>query len=767
MKCFAIGVAVAGAMALSAWGQQPLAGPHIGYAYPAGGCRGSSFAVTVGGQFLDGVTNAVFSQGALAATVLRYEKVINQGQINKMRDELRELMEKRKTVARQVRTRSGGNAARTNLLVWTQADTRALAEIQRKMEAFQRQPSSPAIADTVIMRVNIDSNATPGKCELRLRTTQGLSNPLVFCIGTLPEVCEPPPAQENFAGQFRKSRILNEQTPIKSRPEIRITLPTVVNGQVYPSEVDRYRFSAKKGQQLVAMVSARDLVPYLADAVPGWFQATVSLYDAKGKELAYADDFRFQPDPVLHFEIPTDGEYVIELKDAIFRGREDFVYRLTLGELPYLTGIFPLGGKAGTSTEVQLRGWNLPQDTVTNSYRQAGTYPISVGKGEHLSNVAPFLADELDETFDKEPNNNAARAQVVKLPVIINGRINHAGDTDLYRFDGQAGEEIVVEVVARRLMSPLDSTIRLTDGTGNQVAFNDDCQDRSAGLETHHADSFLRARLPATGSYSVQIADAQRQGGEEYAYRLRIAAPRPDFELRIVPASINGRAGLCYPVTCYAIRKDGFKGEIKLSLLDAPPGFSLAGGVIPEGQDQIRATLGFPAAPMAEPTNLVVQGRATAGGQTIVRKALAAEDMMQAFYYRHLVTAADLSVFAGGRSWMRNPLQVASRQPLKIPVGGTVSVALAGPTWGFADRVQLELSQPPEGIEIDKISSVRDRAEIVFKGDAKLKPGLKGNLIVDILPGKNAGAGAKGKAAANRGRVVVGSQPAIPFEVVR
>ena len=30
--------------------------PHIGYVYPAGGRQGTTFQVTVGGQFLDGVT---------------------------------------------------------------------------------------------------------------------------------------------------------------------------------------------------------------------------------------------------------------------------------------------------------------------------------------------------------------------------------------------------------------------------------------------------------------------------------------------------------------------------------------------------------------------------------------------------------------------------------------------------------------------------------------------------------------------------------------
>ena len=45
--------------------------------------------------------------------------------------------------------------------------------------------------------------------------------------------------------------------------------------------------------------------------------------------------------------MPADGEYIVEIKDAIYRGREDFVYRVAIGEFPFVTGVFPLGGPAG------------------------------------------------------------------------------------------------------------------------------------------------------------------------------------------------------------------------------------------------------------------------------------------------------------------------------------------------------------------------------------------------------------------------------------
>ena len=141
----------------------------------------------------------------------------------------------------------------------------------------------------------------------------------------------------------------------------------------------------------------------------------------------------------------------------------------------------------------------------------------------------PFALDTLPECFEKEPNNDPAHAQKVKLPIIINGRIDRPDDWDVFQFTGRAGETIVAEVSARRLDSPLDSVLKLTDATGKLLAFNDDYEDPEAGLNTHHADSYLMVKLPADGTYYVHLGDTARNGGEEYAYRLRISAAAARF----------------------------------------------------------------------------------------------------------------------------------------------------------------------------------------------------------------------------------------------
>jgi hypothetical protein len=594
---------------------------------------------------------------------------------------------------------------------------------------------------------------------------------VAFHVGPLPEFAKSPARVGEDPNFPRPALIRSFDTSVDtSGTPAEITLPTVVNGQVLPGRVDRFQFRVKKGMYLVAVVQARELIPYLPDAVPCWFQATLALHDAKGKELAYSDDYRFHPDPVFHYEVPADGTYTIEIKDAVYRGREDFVYRITLGELPFITSLFPLGGKAGTPTTVALRGWNLPATSLSvgGADTSATTRWVSLSKGSRTSNLMPFAVDTLPECLEQEPNDRPENAQTIALPVIVNGRVGKPGDVDVVRFEGKAGAAVVAEVRARRLESPLDSVLRLTDASGRQLAFNDDHEDKGTGLLTHHADSILRTTLPADGTYFLYLSDAQHKGGDEYAYRLRVSAPRPDFALRVTPASVNLRGGATIPLTVYALRKDGFAGPITLTLKDPPDGFSLAGGLVPTNQDQVRITLTGQSAPTEQPVTLAIEGWATIGGETLMRPAVPAEDMMQAFAYRHLVPAHDMKVNVTGRVLGRNALRIQSATPVLLPAGGTARVRVGMPPGAAATGVkfQLELNNPPDGITIEAVTISGPGAEVVLKCDAaKVKPGTAGNLIVDLYAQRPQVA-AKKKAQANRRPPPIGTLPAIPFEVV-
>ena len=727
---------------------QALNAPHASYVYPAGGRQASTVQVRVGGRSLDGVSTVVVSGAGVRAQVAALDKPLTQRQISDLRDRVAELQKTAKTPA----------------------ERREIADMRMMIGESVRRNANPMLAEIATLSVTIDADAEPGPRELRLGTPVGLTNPITFVVGQLPEVSE------------KDEKLQPADT------ELTVALPATVNGrlipgdgdraqfplrqapQYMPGDVDRYRFTARAAQDLVCVVAARDLMPYLADAVPGWIQPTLTLYDAAGRQVAYDDDYRFQPDPVLHVRIPADGEYVLEIKDALYRGREDFVYRISIGELPFITGIFPLGGPVGAKTVVQLNGWNLPATRVTMDTTGAtpGLYPVTPPRGANGANRVPFAVDTLPEVTEREPNDTVKTAQRITTPTTVNGRIQEPGDVDVFAFQGRAGAEIVAEVLARRLGSPLDSSLELLDGQGRRVAFNDDWDDKASGLLTHQADSHIAATLPADGPYFLRIGDVQHNGGGDFGYRLRVSAPRPDFELRVSPAETGGGAGTCVPVTVTAIRRDGFTGDIVLNLKDGPRGLTLSGGVLPAGQDQVRITLGLPTTSSTESLPIVITGRGMVQGKSVEHRAVAAEDMMQAFAYHHLVPADSLRVSAVARGARKVPVRVVTVQPVRIGPAAAARVRIAFPVPRAFDKLAFELDSPPDGVSIGEATFSQNGAEFELLVDpAKAKAGLRGNLIVTVSGERVPQPNQPEPPAAARRRLPLATLPAIAFEITK
>ena len=476
--------------------------PHIGYIYPAGARQGTTIQAIVGGQFLDDVSDVCISGQGVQATVLKHTKPLSQRQVNELREKVRQAREKLQEAKKQGQVPDEARALVTFAkdLGVSEEQLNALQEYQKRQSDPKRQPN-PQIDETVQIELRLSSEAEPGPYALRLQTPSGLTNPLGFYVDMLPERRE------------------NDTADSLDVIEIQDSLPVILNGQILPGDIDRFRFRAQRNQRLVAAVSARRLIPYLADAVPGWFQATLTLLDSNGREVAYSDDHYFHPDPVLFCKIPEDGFYVLEIHDAIFRGREDFIYRISLGELPFVTSIYPLGVGRGDEALVEAHGWNLPGRTIKLDAhdRAAGIHTLTVRGRGGVSNDVYFAVDTLPECVEEEPNNEPATAQRIALPMIVNGRMDPAGDWDVFAFEGNAGDRIIAEVQARRLNSPLDSCVEICDANGRHLAGNDDHEDAGAGagLTTHHADSYVCVNLPESGTFYVRALGyaAQRWNG--------------------------------------------------------------------------------------------------------------------------------------------------------------------------------------------------------------------------------------------------------------
>ena len=651
--------------------------PYIGFVYPAGGQQGTTFQIKLGGQGLEDVNRVYITGAGVSGRLVEYDRPLGPQETTLLSEQLKELKRGKPEgsatmmnsgtpmmASESPMMTSGTTTQTTGAPAGTdEATAKLIARIEKRVAEYVNRPASAALASIAYVEVTIAPDAPPGRRELRLGTLRGISNPLVFHVGQLPEVCRKPMTTASLQVLGKEELALRKRPA--SEVEDRVTVPCTLNGQIASGELNRYRFTARKGQRLVITTQARSLIPYIADAVPGWFQPVLVLYDAKGKEVAYDDDYRFKPDPTILYQVPSDGEYALAIYDAIYRGREDFVYRITIGEVPFVTSLFPLGGRAGAPSAIKIKGWNLekPELSPPGTNAEPGIYRLTASRQGFVSNPLPFALDTLPETFDKEPNNTLARAQKVKLPIIINGRVDRPGDWDLFQFTGKSNETVVAEVYARRLDSPLDSVLKLTDAKGRLLAFNDDYEDLAAGVNTHHADSYLMARLPADGTYYVHLGDAAQNAGEEYAYRLRISAPQPDFALRVVPSSVSLRSKSSAPLSVYAIRRDGFTGPIKLGLKNPPAGFSAAPISLSGTQALARLTLKTDLVATREPVNLSVVGSAKIEGQDVTHQAGPAEDRMQAFLWRHLVPASELKVLVFDPNYQPPPGRVPRVRP--------------------------------------------------------------------------------------------------------
>ncbi len=140
--------------------------------------------------------------------------------------------------------------------------------------------------------------------------------------------------------------------------------------------------------------------------------------------------------------------------------------------------------------------------------------------------------------------------------------------------------------------------------------------------------------------------------------------------------------------------------------------------------------------------------------------------MMQAYYYRHLVPAQEWMVEIIGRGRGALPFRLGGMKEVKLPSGGTAELHFIGPHGPMLKMVQLTLSEPPDGLSIQKVAPSEEGLDIVLRADAaKLKPGWQGNAIIEasverVPEAKNA----KFKPATRR--ISLGVLPAVPLEVV-
>ena len=153
-----------------------------------------------------------------------------------------------------------------------------------------------------------------------------------------------------------------------------------------------------------------------------------------------------------------------------------------------------------------------------------GIYPLRIETAEGLSNALLFTVGEFPQTVERESepdpegeqiaNDLQETAQAIEAPVTVEGRLQ-GPDRDVYSIAAKAGQNLVVEVAARRIGSAIDPNLELRDGEGRVLARNGDAP--GLGL-----DSRLTVEVPADGEYFVSVRDERFSEQTQDFYRLTV-----------------------------------------------------------------------------------------------------------------------------------------------------------------------------------------------------------------------------------------------------
>ena len=317
-----------------------LAVPKPGYYHPSSVQVGTTTRVVMGGDVVGGVQGAwVTGEGVKVKRIVPvpgFPRAPGKTERPFVRDWLYDLLEKKLSpdkLHRELPEEALAEESDWQECDWwfylDDLDDLELQMVARDLYTPERYPQdTPALNHLLILDVEVAPDAKPGRRDIFLWDNGSLSAPHPFYVTKEPHVVEPFFVFPKRNNKIRLPHVLHIDPNFKPVP-----LPVHLDGQIWPGEVDKYMLRLEEGQQLVCSAVARELFPYLGDAVPGFFNPVLRLFDSRGKEVAFADDFYFLPDPVLTYKVPEDGFYQLQIHDNLYRGGPNFEYTVFLRDV--------------------------------------------------------------------------------------------------------------------------------------------------------------------------------------------------------------------------------------------------------------------------------------------------------------------------------------------------------------------------------------------------------------------------------------------------
>ncbi|MXY28798.1 hypothetical protein F4Y59_11625 [Candidatus Poribacteria bacterium] len=360
--------------------------PRLNSLFPAGGQLGTTVEIAIQGSDLEdahtliiegdpGITAQLHAGGGEVDDTHKPVFEANCGQCHELRSPNNRSMtpaQWQATVQRMVTEKGAeiGTEAQTQIVAYLTSAARANAGLTAEL--------------------TIAPDAPVGLREVRIVGKHGTSTAWPFEVTQIPDVVE---------------------TESNNTPEAATTieLPSLINGVINPGgDADYYVFEGMQGQRCIFSVKAYRL----NNISQQFFNPTIAIFDAKGVEIARSNGF-YSLDPLLDVTLPADGPYLLRIRDLLYRGNPDSVYRLTSGVLPYNTYLFPAGGTV-PGAERRLEE-NAEMFYGPPTPPEPNIIQCVVG-GENLSETDW----QIEVTADEQPGLKQVRTPYGIFPFIVN-----------------------------------------------------------------------------------------------------------------------------------------------------------------------------------------------------------------------------------------------------------------------------------------------------------------------------------------------------------
>jgi hypothetical protein len=447
--------------------------------------------------------------------------------------------------------------------------------------------------------LRIAADVEPGLYDLWAVSDAGVSAPRSFQVGN------------------RAERIELEATEPTAGP-MEMPLNVVINGRIdRPGDVDRFQFTAQRGQRVV--------IECWAERIDSRLRAVLELYDSSGRRLA-ANRGWFGIDPLIDFRIPEDGVYRVQIQDLTASSSPEHYYRLDIDTGPRVLFSVPQVILRGKTTRVTLHGWNLSEPKLSDARaaddtvpaRDARTtvepldqlqvqipaslaqpgwplrVPLQLSQIVHSEAAFPYLPpgahapilmglSDVPVTVDAGGNSTSAGVSESELaiPCEVSGQFPADESLVWYAISSRRGEVLFIQGLGQRIASSVDLRISIFDAERQRelAQFDDEYRDGIDGLPTQHRDPEGRWVCPRDGRYWIAVRNLARGSHDATRrwFRLSIRREEADYRVLAVPRR-DGLSGILVPrggrtaIELLAVRQRGCVGPIRVTAERLPPG---------------------------------------------------------------------------------------------------------------------------------------------------------------------------------------------------